>query len=53
VGGGTLLGDAKPPGMDICGGIDCPSTCSLSTGSSQARLPGARACPELGYDVES
>jgi hypothetical protein len=26
VGVGALLGDVKPPGLDICGGVDCLGT---------------------------
>jgi hypothetical protein len=33
-----FLGDVKPPGFDICGGVDWPSTCSLGTGSPGAWL---------------
>jgi hypothetical protein len=29
VGGGALPGDAKSPGLDICGGIDLLSTCVI------------------------
>jgi hypothetical protein len=29
VGGGALLGDVKPPGLDICGGVDCLGTCVI------------------------
>jgi hypothetical protein len=29
VGGGALLGDAKAPGLDICGGADCLGTCVI------------------------
>jgi hypothetical protein len=28
-----LPGDVKPPGLDNCGGVDCPGTCSPGTGS--------------------
>jgi hypothetical protein len=44
-------GDVKPPGLEICGGVDCPGTHSPGTGSPWARLLGAQACPELGYEV--
>jgi hypothetical protein len=46
-------GDVKPPGLDICDGVDGPGTYSSGTGSPQVRLPGAQACPELGYEVGS
>jgi hypothetical protein len=46
-------GEVKPLGLDICDGVDYPGTCSPGTGSSQAWLPGARACPEPGYEVGS
>jgi hypothetical protein len=29
VGGGALLGDTKPPVLDICGGADRLSTCVI------------------------
>jgi hypothetical protein len=44
-------GDVKPLGLDICGGVDCPGTCRLDTGSPRARLLGARACPEPCFHV--
>jgi hypothetical protein len=46
-------GDVKPPGLDICDGVDGPGTYSSGTGSPQVRLPGAQACLELGYEVGS
>jgi hypothetical protein len=46
-----LSEDVKPLGLDICGSVDCPSTCSPGTRSPRTRLPGARACPEPGYEV--
>jgi hypothetical protein len=44
-------GDVKPPGLDICGGVDCPGTYIPCTRSPQAWLPGVRACPEPGFKV--
>jgi hypothetical protein len=41
--GGAFPGDVKPPGLDICGGVDCPGTCTPGT-----RSP--RASPEPGYE---
>jgi hypothetical protein len=29
VGGGALMGDAKPPILDIYGGADCLGTCAI------------------------
>jgi hypothetical protein len=37
-------------GLDICGGIECSTTCSPK--SPSARLPGAQARPMPGYEVE-
>jgi hypothetical protein len=51
VDGGVFPGDVKPPGLDICDGVDCMGTYSPGTGSPRARLPGARVCPEPGYEV--
>jgi hypothetical protein len=51
VDGGAFPGDVKPPGLDICDGVDCMGTYSPGTGSPRARLPGARVCPEPGYEV--
>jgi hypothetical protein len=44
-------GVVKPPGLDICGGVDCPGTCSPGTESPWVRQPATRACPELSYEV--
>jgi hypothetical protein len=46
-----FLGDVKPLGLDICGGVDSLDTCSPGTGSPQAPILGARACPEPGFEV--
>jgi hypothetical protein len=40
-------------GLDISGSVDYLGTGSPGTGSPWARLPGARACPESGFEVES
>jgi hypothetical protein len=42
--------DVKPPSLDICGDVDCSGTSSVDTGSLQAWLSGARACPEPGFE---
>jgi hypothetical protein len=42
-----------PSGLDIYGSVDYLDTRSLGTGSPWARLPGARACPESGFEVGS
>jgi hypothetical protein len=46
-----FLRDVKPAGLDICGGTDYLGTYSPGTGSPRARLPGAQACSELGFEV--
>jgi hypothetical protein len=46
-----FLGDVKHPGLNICGGVDCPGTYSPGTASPQAWLLGARACPKSGFEI--
>jgi hypothetical protein len=46
-----FLGNVKPLGLDICGSVDCPGTCSPNTRSPRVQLLGARACPDMGFEV--
>jgi hypothetical protein len=48
-----FLGDEKPPGLDICGGVDCSGTNSPGTRNTWARFPGALLCSEPGFEVGS
>jgi hypothetical protein len=37
VGGGALIGDARPLDLDTCGGVDCLGTCMCSHSSYHLR----------------